>query len=107
MSSTAVTDNFVNIPTRCSSPDTRAVFIRQLHLALIDMIGFLYLVHAPVPDALFDQLIAYPPRIFEPPQECMDALRMANSPSGSIFEFRSLLPSALSTWFSIYHLSCS
>ncbi|SRR6266481_4801117 len=83
MSSTAVTDNFVSIPilnyALLSSPDTRADFIRQLQHALID-IGFFYLEHTPVPDALFDEVIAYLPRVFALPQERKDALRMANSP---------------------------
>jgi len=59
-------DNFTSIPildyALLSSPDTRAVFVRQLQHALID-VGFLYL-----------------PRVFSLPQERKDALRMANSP---------------------------
>ncbi|KAH9993768.1 Clavaminate synthase-like protein [Russula vinacea] len=62
-----------------SSPDTRAVFIKQLQHALID-VGFLYLEHPPVPDALIDEVIAYLPRVFGLPQERKDALCMANSP---------------------------
>ncbi|KAH9998110.1 Clavaminate synthase-like protein [Russula compacta] len=79
---TAVED-FTSIPilnyASISSPDTRAAFIQQLQHALID-VGFLYLEHPPVPDALFDQVIAYLPRVFGLPQERKDALRMANSP---------------------------
>jgi len=78
-----VADNFTSIPilnyTLLSSPNTRATFIEQLRHALID-IGFLYLEHPPVSDALIDQVIAYLPRVFELPQERKDALRMANSP---------------------------
>ena len=76
-------DNFTSVPilnyALLSSPDTRAVFIEQLRHALID-VGFLYLEHPPVSDALIDQVIAYLPRVFELPQERKDALRMANSP---------------------------
>ena len=76
-------EDFTSVPALnyalISSPDTRAVFIRQLQHALID-VGFLYLEHPPVPDALFDQVIAYLPRVFGLPQERKDALRMANSP---------------------------
>jgi len=83
MSTTTVTDDFASIPilnyALLSSPDTRALFIRQLQHALID-VGFLYLEHTPVPDALLDEVIAYLPRIFALPQERKDALRMANSP---------------------------
>lgn len=63
-----------------SSSDTRPVFIRQLQHALIN-VGFLYLENTPDPDdALFDEVIAYLPRIFALPQERKDALRMVNSP---------------------------
>jgi isopenicillin N synthase-like dioxygenase len=75
--------NFTNIPTLdyhlLSTPDTRFLFIDQLQHALIN-VGFLYLEHPPVPDALFDEVIAYLPRVFGLPQERKDALRMANSP---------------------------
>ncbi len=80
-----VTDksNFTSIPilnyALLSSPDTRAIFIQQLQHALFD-VGFLYLEHTPVPDTLFDEVIAYLPRVFALPQERKDALRMANSP---------------------------
>lgn len=84
--STAVTeDDFTSIPilnyALLSSPNTRPVFIQQLQHALIN-VGFLYLENTPpvVPDALFDEVIAYLPRIFALPQERKDALRMANSP---------------------------
>ena len=77
------TDSFTSIPVLSyallSSPDSRAVFIQQLQHALVD-VGFLYLEHPPVPDALFDEVIAYLPRVFGLPQERKDALRMANSP---------------------------
>jgi isopenicillin N synthase-like dioxygenase len=77
------TDTLTSIPTLnyalLSSPDTRAVFIQQLRHALVD-VGFLYLEHPPVPDAVFDEVIAYLPRVFGLPQERKDALRMANSP---------------------------
>jgi hypothetical protein len=76
-------DNFTSIPilnyALLSSPDTRAAFIEQLRHALIN-VGFLYLEHAPVSDALIDDVIAYLPRVFGLPQERKDALRMANSP---------------------------
>jgi non-haem dioxygenase in morphine synthesis N-terminal len=83
-SESTVTDDFTSIPilnyALLSSPDTRPVFIRQLQHALID-VGFLYLENTPVPDdALFDEVIAYLPRIFALPQERKDALRMVNSP---------------------------
>jgi isopenicillin N synthase-like dioxygenase len=75
--------NFTNIPTLdydlLSTPDTRSLFIDQLQHALIN-VGFLYLEHPPVPDALFDEVIAYLPKVFGLPQERKDALRMANSP---------------------------
>jgi isopenicillin N synthase-like dioxygenase len=76
-------DNFTSIPilnyALLSSPDTRAVFVRQLQHALID-VGFLYLEHTPVANTLFDEVIAHLPRVFSLPQERKDALRMANSP---------------------------
>ena len=76
-------DHFSSIPildyALLSSPDTRTVFVQQLDHALVD-VGFLYLEHPPVPDALFDDVIAYLPRVFGLPQERKDALRMANSP---------------------------
>ena len=78
-------DDFTSIPilsyAPLSSPDTRRLFIQQLQHALIN-VGFLYLenVAAVVPDALFDEVIAYLPRIFALPQERKDAIRMANSP---------------------------
>ena len=78
-----VADNFTSIPilnyALLSSANTRATFIEQLRHALID-VGFLYLEHPPVSDALIDQVIAYLPRVFDLPQERKDALRMANSP---------------------------
>jgi len=80
-----VTDksNFTSIPilnyALLSSPDTRAIFIQQLQHALFD-VGFLYLEHTPVPDALFDEVIAYLPRVFALPQERKDALRMTYTP---------------------------
>jgi isopenicillin N synthase-like dioxygenase len=78
-----VSDNFTSIPilnyALLSSPGTRATFIEQLRHALID-VGFLYLEHPPVSDALVDRVIAYLPRVFELPQERKDALRMAHSP---------------------------
>ena len=89
-SESTVTDDFTSIPilnyALLSSPDTRPVFIRQLQNALIN-VGFLYLENTPVgvPDsdyhhALFDDVIAYLPRIFALPQERKDAMRMVNSP---------------------------
>jgi isopenicillin N synthase-like dioxygenase len=76
-------DNFTSIPilnyALLSSPDTRAAFIAQLQHALIT-VGFLYLEHPPVSDALIDEVIAYLPRVFALSQERKDALRMANSP---------------------------
>jgi isopenicillin N synthase-like dioxygenase len=76
-------DNFTSIPilnyALLSSADTRAVLVRQLQHALID-VGFLYLEHTPVASTLFDEVIAYLPRVFSLPQERKDALRMANSP---------------------------
>ena len=76
-------NDFTSVPilnyALLSSPDTRAVFIKQLQHALID-VGFLYLEHPPVPDALIDEVIAYLPRVFGLPQVRKDALRMANSP---------------------------
>jgi isopenicillin N synthase-like dioxygenase len=76
-------DHFSSIPildyAHLSSPETRAVFVQQLEHALVD-VGFLYLEHPPVPDVLFDDVIAYLPRVFGLPQERKDALRMANSP---------------------------
>lgn len=84
--STVTDDDFTSIPilnyVLLSSPDTRPVFIRQLQNALIN-VGFLYLENAtPVPDRaqLFDEVIAYLPRIFALPQERKDAMRMVNSP---------------------------
>jgi isopenicillin N synthase-like dioxygenase len=82
--STVTDDDFTSIPilnyALLSSPDTRPVFIRQLQHALIN-VGFLYLENTPDPDdALFDEVIAYLPRIFALPQERKDALRMVNSP---------------------------
>jgi isopenicillin N synthase-like dioxygenase len=78
-----VLDNFTSIPilnyALLSSPDTRPVFIKQLQNALIN-VGFLYLEHPPVADALIDKVTAYLPRVFALPQERKDALRMANSP---------------------------
>ncbi len=78
-----IVDNFTSIPilnhALLSSPDTRAAFIAQLQHALIT-VGFLYLEHPPVSDALIDEVIAYLPRVFALPQERKDALRMANSP---------------------------
>jgi len=78
-----VADNFTSIPILnyglLSSPDTHPVFIKQLQHALIN-IGFLYLEHPPVSNALIDDVIAYLPRVFALPQERKDALRMANSP---------------------------
>src|SRR5229473_3517234 len=77
-----VTDK-MSIPTLnyalLSSLDTRAVFIQQLQLALFD-VSFLYLEHTPVPNALFDEVIACLPRVFALPQERKDALCMTNSP---------------------------
>jgi hypothetical protein len=84
-SESTVTDDFTSVPilnyALLSSPDTRPVFIQHLQHALID-VGFLYLenTHTVVPDALFDEVIAYLPRIFALPQERKDALRMVNSP---------------------------
>lgn len=99
-SESTVTDDFTSIPilnyALLSSPDTRPDFIRQLQHALIN-VGFLYLENTPpapavvqevVPDrrrnrdgaALFDEVIAYLPRIFALPQERKDAMRMVNSP---------------------------
>jgi isopenicillin N synthase-like dioxygenase len=83
-SESTVTDDFTSIPilnyALLSSPDTRPVFIRQLQHALIN-VGFLYLENTAAPDdALFDEVIAYLPRIFALPQERKDALRMVNSP---------------------------
>ena len=84
-SESTVTDDFTSIPilnyALLSSPDTRPVFIQQLQHALIN-VGFLYLenTHTVVPDALFDEVIAYLPRIFALPQERKDAMRMVNSP---------------------------
>ena len=77
-------DDFTSIPilnyALLSSPDTRPVFIRQLQHALIN-VGFLYLENTPDPDdALFNEVIAYLPRIFALPQERKEALRMVNSP---------------------------
>ncbi|KAI0277233.1 Clavaminate synthase-like protein [Russula aff. rugulosa BPL654] len=84
--STVTDDDFTSIPilnyVLLSSSDTRPVFIRQLQNALIN-VGFLYLENAtPVPDRaqLFDEVIAYLPRIFALPQERKDAMRMINSP---------------------------
>jgi len=84
--STGVTDDFTSIPilnyALLSSPDTRTFFIRQLQHALVD-VGFLYLENTSpvvVPPGLFDEVIAYLPRIFALPQERKDALRMVNSP---------------------------
>jgi isopenicillin N synthase-like dioxygenase len=84
--STVTDDDFTSIPilnyVLLSSPDTRPVFIRQLQNALIN-VGFLYLENAtPVSDRaqLFDEVIAYLPRIFALPQERKDAMRMVNSP---------------------------
>jgi isopenicillin N synthase-like dioxygenase len=75
--------NFTNVPILdyhlLSAPDTRSLFIEQLRDALIN-VGFLYLEHTPVPDDLFDEVIAYLPKVFGLPQERKDALRMANSP---------------------------
>jgi isopenicillin N synthase-like dioxygenase len=62
-----------------SSPDTRPVFFQQLQYALVD-VGFFYLEHPPVPDALIDEVIAYLPRVFALPQERKEALRMRNTP---------------------------
>ncbi|KAI9508295.1 Clavaminate synthase-like protein [Russula earlei] len=80
---TVTADNFTSIPVLgyalLSSPATRPVFIAQLQHALIN-VGFLYLERMPIPDALFDDVIAYLPRVFGLPQERKDALRMANSP---------------------------
>jgi hypothetical protein len=84
-SESTVTDDFTSIPilnyALLSSPDARPVFIQQLQHALIN-VGFLYLENTDtvVPDALFDEVIAYLPRIFALPQERKDAMRMANSP---------------------------
>jgi hypothetical protein len=75
--------NFTSIPTLdydlLATPDTRPIFIQQLQHALIN-VGFLYLEHPPIPVALFEEVVAYPPRFFALPQERKDALRMANSP---------------------------
>jgi len=80
---TAIDNNFTSIPILnydlLSFPDTRTDFIKQLQHALIN-VGFLYLENTPVADALFDDVIAYLPRVFGLPQERKDALRMANSP---------------------------
>jgi isopenicillin N synthase-like dioxygenase len=85
-SESTVTEDFTSIPilnyALLSSPGTRPVFIRQLQHALIN-VGFLYLENtaaAVVPNALFDEVTAYLPRIFALPQERKDALRMVNSP---------------------------
>jgi isopenicillin N synthase-like dioxygenase len=84
-SESTVTNDFTSIPilnyALLSSPDTRSVFIRQLQHTLIN-VGFLYLENNTpvVPDALFDKVIAYLPRIFALPQERKDAMRMINSP---------------------------
>jgi isopenicillin N synthase-like dioxygenase len=79
----ASSDHFTSIPILnyelLSSADTRADFVQQLQRALFD-VGFLYLEHPPVPDTLFDDVIAYLPRVFGLLQERKDALRMANSP---------------------------
>lgn len=78
-----VLNNFTSIPilnyALLSSPDSRSAFIKQLQNALIN-VGFLYLEHPPVADALIDEVTAYLPRVFALPQERKDALRMANSP---------------------------
>jgi isopenicillin N synthase-like dioxygenase len=78
-----VANNFTSIPILnyglLSSPNTRAIFIKQLQHALIN-VGFLYLEHPPVSDALIDDVIAYLPRVFALSQEHKDALCMANSP---------------------------
>lgn len=77
--------DFTSIPilnyALLSSPGTRRLFIQQLQHALIN-VGFLYLenVAVVVPDVLFDEVIAYLPRIFALPQESKDAVRMVNSP---------------------------
>lgn len=97
--STVMTDDdFTSIPILnyalvLSSPNTRSVFVRQLQNALIN-VGFLYLENTttpanpnpPIPEhdhddhaLLFDEVIAYLPRIFALPQDRKDAMRMANS----------------------------
>ena len=77
------TTNFTSVPTLnydlLSKPDTRPLFIQQLQHALIN-VGFLYLEHPPIPTALFDEVIAYLPRLFALPQGHKDTLRMSNSP---------------------------
>ena len=84
-SESTVNDDFTSIPilnhALLSSPDSRPVFIQQLQHALIN-VGFLYLenTHTLVPDTLFDEVIAYLPRIFALPQKRKDAIRMVNSP---------------------------
>ena len=62
-----------------SKPETRPVFIKQLQDVLID-VGFLYLEHPPVPNALIDEIIAYLPRLFDLPIERKRELDAENSP---------------------------
>ena len=73
-SESTVIDDFTSIPilnyALLSSPDTRPVFIQQRpHQRLLSEN-----THTVVPDALFNEVITYLPRIFALPQERKDAM---------------------------------